>query len=287
VAVCKDSDVVQFWSLGIIVFANRQITGSSKNSMAGRSCAFTLMELLVVIASIGILAALLLAAIAQAKARAKNIQCIGNLHQLGIGLQNFLANNHGYPIFLAKGHTNSDYPGSWMGQLERGGLGVSQPATNYFETGVWRCPSAQWQRRIKFPPFPPGFKPASYGYNAFGIDNIWLAPKVGSRLNAFGLLGHYDPNSGTYAPIGESEVIAPSEMMAMGDGFDTSFLLQREDLVGLESYGNTLTRHQGRANVTFCDGHVESPTLKFLFEDTSDAALVRWNRDHQPHRERL
>jgi hypothetical protein len=28
--------------------------------------------------------------------------------------------------------------------------------------------------------------------------------------------------------------------------------------------------------MVFCDGHVESPTLKFLFEDTSDAALSRW-----------
>ncbi|MCX6896347.1 MAG: hypothetical protein NTZ16_12780, partial [Verrucomicrobia bacterium] len=46
-------------------------------------------------------------------------------------------------------------------------------------------------------------------------------------------------------------------------------------------------RHQGKANVVFCDGHVESPTLQFLFEDTSEAALRRWNRDHQPHRERL
>jgi hypothetical protein len=27
--------------------------------------------------------------------------------------------------------------------------------------------------------------------------------------------------------------------------------------------------------------------LKFLFEDTSDEALNRWNRDHQPHREKL
>ena len=26
----------------------------------------------------------------------------------------------------------------------------------------------------------------------------------------------------------------------------------------------------------FCASHVKSPTLKFLFEDTSDAALVRW-----------
>ncbi|MEI6195830.1 MAG: H-X9-DG-CTERM domain-containing protein [Verrucomicrobiota bacterium] len=43
----------------------------------------------------------------------------------------------------------------------------------------------------------------------------------------------------------------------------------------------------GKANVVFCDGHVESPTLEFLFKDTSAPALSRWNRDHQPHRERL
>jgi prepilin-type processing-associated H-X9-DG protein len=46
-------------------------------------------------------------------------------------------------------------------------------------------------------------------------------------------------------------------------------------------------RHQGKANVVFCDGHVESPTLEFLFADTSAAALSRWNRDHLPHREKL
>jgi prepilin-type processing-associated H-X9-DG protein/prepilin-type N-terminal cleavage/methylation domain-containing protein len=45
------------------------------------------------------------------------------------------------------------------------------------------------------------------------------------------------------------------------------------------------SRHQGKANVVFCDGHVESLPLQFLFEDTSDEALSRWNRDHLPHRE--
>jgi hypothetical protein len=44
--------------------------------------------------------------------------------------------------------------------------------------------------------------------------------------------------------------------------------------------------------VVLCDGHVESPTLKFLFEDTSDAALARWKSlqtatNHLPHREKL
>jgi prepilin-type processing-associated H-X9-DG protein len=53
----------------------------------------------------------------------------------------------------------------------------------------------------------------------------------------------------------------------------------------------------GKANVVFCDGHVESPTLQFLFADTSDAALARWKTfrsgtmrtatNHLPHREKL
>jgi prepilin-type processing-associated H-X9-DG protein len=50
---------------------------------------------------------------------------------------------------------------------------------------------------------------------------------------------------------------------------------------------HALLKFVGKANVVFCDGHVESPTLQFLFADISDAALARWNRDHLPHREKL
>jgi prepilin-type processing-associated H-X9-DG protein len=106
-------------------------------------------------------------------------------------------------------------------------------------------------------------------------------------INQFGLQGHYDPIAQPYTPIAESEVVAPSDMMAIGDSFDSSIMFFRRSLAELEGFGNVHTRHQGKGNVCFCDGHVESPTVRFLFEDTSDAALVRWNRDHLPHRERL
>jgi len=84
------------------------ITGHYKTRSAGGpplkgvlnwlSPAFTLVELLVVIAVIGILAALLLPTLARSKERAKRIQCLNNLRQVNLSLRLYAdSNNEKFP----------------------------------------------------------------------------------------------------------------------------------------------------------------------------------------------
>lgn len=131
--------------------------------------AFTLIELLVVIAIIAILAAMLLPALARAKAAAVQTKCLSNLKQLNLAMTLYCADNK--EMTPGKDAVPNQAIWWWYKELDKAYAGINRPASS--NDFVFACPKDRgWKGH---PPYEiPHYKNlvldySSYVYN--GCDN--------------------------------------------------------------------------------------------------------------------
>lgn len=233
-----------------------------KTRRCGHACrAFTLIELLAVIAIIGVLAGLTLSTIGHIRISARSTKCTANLRQIGAAFQLYAADNRGvYPALRgnATGINPNPTGGNWMREISPYVFKDNATTAEIKKAGeainVIHCPAYDLLFQNIAELVATAYQTSGYGMNA----NLNI-PGVGGSMN-------YD-NRYPAAAINHT-----SRTILVGDSVNY-FIDNKTPTWGapvtgtIEGYySGAPKRHGATANYLFCDGHVSALT--------PDAAIV-------------
>ncbi len=153
-------------------------SGGGTEFANARIAAFTLIELLVVIAIIAIIAGLLLPALARAKEKAKRIQCLANLKQVGIGMNVYAMDNTDHVVQARQQVGGSSYYVQLaLNPPDASSAGTVNLNIQTNSKSIWTCPN-----RPTLPNFDAVDGQWNIGYQYFGGILNWYNPS-GTYLN--------------------------------------------------------------------------------------------------------
>jgi prepilin-type processing-associated H-X9-DG protein/prepilin-type N-terminal cleavage/methylation domain-containing protein len=260
---------------------------------ANASGGFTLVELLVVIGIIGVLISILLPVTSSVRKQARATQCASNLRQIATGWMMYATANNGCSPpgrapFMPPPATNlynvgngEYYRPRWFALIGvyAGMHPFSNPSARRDDTDrslidnpVFLCPEEPEWRNNRNNPFGYNFqflgnmrRRATEGYINFPVKSARIKPaQTVLCADCMGTAAGKPKSQRTAYRIDASD-----DLNALGNH---AWVLDPPRLTDTSDYADQLNRiaehrsapdprHKGKANVAFCDGHVEAMTL--------------------------
>jgi prepilin-type processing-associated H-X9-DG protein len=239
--------------------------------------AFTVIELLAVLAATGLVAALLAGTFPAARHAAQSAACKSNLRQL-VAANVAYAADHGRYVAAAEDIDDANtvrWHGKRAGREFDGSLGPLAPYLGGDAASAWvrRCPG--------FHPDDAGFEAAcgGYGYNAHGVGSEICLPT--DRPHARGMRPQ------ALARPSETVMFADAAFL-QGSGanarlIEYSFCEPPQFARGGTPWPTIHFRHGGHANVAWCDGRVTAETMARSDARSAPHALGWFGPDDNRH----